>query len=59
MSKTYNLNIISKSRRKLLEVWKKIDPIDKKECLIYYKKKKYEWNINIILEEPCKKILWY
>jgi len=56
--KNKGLKIISEKNKKLIEVWNKIDPISKEECEVYYIKKKYEKNINPILEVPCKNIIW-
>ena len=55
MDKTYPGKwILSNKNKKLVEVWNKIDPISEEECKRYHAIKKYQKNINIILEEPCK-----
>ena len=51
------LKIISNKNKKLIEVWNKQDPISKDECIVYFDKKKYQKNINPILEKPCEKLL--
>lgn len=52
------LKIISEKNKKLIETWNKMDPISKDECIVYFDKKKYQKNINPILEAPCDKLLW-
>jgi len=57
--KKKGLKIISNKNKKLIEIWNKEDQIDKYECTIYYKKKEIQKNINPILNNTCKKIMWY
>jgi len=51
------LKIISNKNEKLIKAWNKMDPISKKECQVYFAKKKYQKNINPILENPCERIM--
>ena len=51
------LKIISEKNRKLIEAWNKMDPIDKQECIVYFTKKKYQKNINPILDKTCQKMI--
>ena len=54
--KKHWLKIISNKNEKLIKIWNEIDPISKEECEVYLAKKKYQKNINPILEWPCLQI---
>ena len=46
--------IVGKSKRKLLEIWDKQDPVDAWECERARKIREYQGNTNHIVESRCQ-----
>ncbi len=50
--------VLAKKNRLLFEAWSKMDPVDKRECEIYLRKKKIVKNENPILQKLCSASVW-